>query len=93
MTTTTGVLLDHVAAVRRRMDAARRAMTEAAEATRRADPAAEAHRQRVLAMLAERPGIRSEDGASYAAELIVPRERYDGIDLLELIQRHTRGSA
>jgi hypothetical protein len=80
------------------------------------DPAAEARRQRVLAMLAHRPGlryavvtddtdsvnpdcvvlgigIREDSETIYTADLIVPRESYDGIDLLELLQRHTEGCA
>jgi hypothetical protein len=75
------------------------------------DAAAEARRQRVIAMLAERPairhalvtddadpaypdcvvlgiGIRRGDGAIYTADMIVPRDRYDGIALLDLVERH-----
>ena len=69
------------------------------------DPAAEARRQRVLAMLAERPGVRyavvtdseAEPDAVLLAlairgratcELRIPRDRYDGTLLLDLIERH-----
>ena len=69
------------------------------------DPAVEARRQRVLAMLAERPGVRyavvtdseAEPDAVLLAlairgratcELRIPRDRYDGTLLLDLIERH-----
>ncbi len=69
------------------------------------DPAAEARRQRVLAMLAERPGIRyavlTDSQADQEAvlltlairgvgtcELAIPRAKYDGVLLLDLLERH-----
>lgn len=69
------------------------------------DPAAEARRQRVLAMLAERPEIRyaaltdsKTDSEAVlftlairgkaTCELRIPREKYDGVLLLDLIERH-----
>ena len=69
------------------------------------DPAAEARRQRVLEMLAERPEIRYAAVTDYQAdrdavilalairglgtcELRIPREKYDGVLLLDLIERH-----
>jgi hypothetical protein len=75
------------------------------------DPAAEARRQRVLAMLAERPGIRyavvvdnpeadpvivalairdaMQDGSIVTCELRIPREKWDGVLFLEMLERHT----
>lgn len=38
-------------------------------------------------------GIRGENGAISTADLIVPRESYDGYRLLELVERHTEGTA
>ena len=38
-------------------------------------------------------GIRSDDGTFFVADLIVPRERYDDLDLLALVERNTRGNA
>ncbi len=72
----------------------------------RPDPAAEAHRQRVLAMLAERPGVRyavltdtsaDPDNVIVAlairgvgtCELRIPRTKYDGVLLLDLIEKHS----
>jgi hypothetical protein len=69
------------------------------------DPAAEARRQKVLAMLRENPGItyalvtdiESDPHAVIVAlairgraacELLIPRDRYDGVLLLNLIERH-----
>lgn len=67
-------------------------------------PEAEARRERVLAMLAERPGIKyavvvdnpNADPVIVAlgirgqatCELRIPREKYDGVLLLDLIERH-----
>src|SRR5258708_34353892 len=34
-------------------------------------------------------GIRSDDGTVRTCDLIVPRERYDGFALLDLIERHS----
>jgi hypothetical protein len=70
-----------------------------------ADPAPEARRRRVLAMLEVNPGARyaliTDDRADPAAvivalairgqatcELRIPRDRYDGTLLLDLIERH-----
>jgi hypothetical protein len=70
------------------------------------DAAAEARRQKVLAMLRERPTVRyvvvtdteSDPDAVIVAlaireratcELLIPRDRYDGVLLLELIDRHS----
>ena len=55
------------------------------------DPAAEARRQRVLAMLTERPGIRGamQDGWTVTCELRIPREKWDGVLFLEMLERHT----
>ncbi len=72
----------------------------------RPDPAAEARRQRVLAMLAERPDVRyavlTDTEADPEAvlltlairgratcELAIPRAKYDGVLLLDLIEKHT----
>lgn len=69
------------------------------------DAAAEARRQRVLAMLRENPTITyaavtdtdSEPHAVIVAlairgratcELLIPRDRYDGVLLLDLIEQH-----
>lgn len=75
------------------------------------DPRAEARRQRVLAMLADRQGVRyavltdtdadpedvilalairgaMADGATVTCELRIPRAKYDGFLLLDLIARH-----
>lgn len=68
------------------------------------DPATEARRQRVLAMLGEQPGIKyavvvddpDTDPVILAlairdratCELRIPRDRYDGVLLLDLIDRH-----
>lgn len=69
------------------------------------DTAAEARRQRVLAMLADRPGIRyailTDTRADPEAvlltlairgqatcELRIPQAKYDGVLLLDLIERH-----
>ncbi len=75
------------------------------------DPAAEARRQRVITMLAERPSIRyavltdtqtdpdtvilalairgaMPDGGTITCELAIPRAKYDGVLLLDLIERH-----
>lgn len=69
------------------------------------DPVAEARRQRVLAMLAERPGVRyavlTDSHADQEAvlltlairdvgtcELAIPRAKYDGVLLLDLIEQH-----
>ncbi len=69
------------------------------------DPAAEARRRRVLAMLEARPGIRYAVLTDLEAdpevaivtlairgratcELHVPRDKYDGVLLLDLIERH-----
>lgn len=68
------------------------------------DPAAEVRRQRVLAMLAERPNIRyavvvdnpDTDPVIMAlairgqatCELRIPREKFDPFLLLDLIERH-----
>jgi hypothetical protein len=69
------------------------------------DPAIEARRQRVLAMLAARPAIRYAvltdlDADPEVAiltlairgkatcELHIPREKYDGVLLLDLIEKH-----
>lgn len=69
------------------------------------DPAAEARRQRVLEMLAQRPGTRyavvtdceAEPDAVIMAlairgvgtcELRIPKAKYDGVLLLDLIERH-----
>jgi hypothetical protein len=38
-------------------------------------------------------GIRHDDRTIYTADLIVPRLSYDGMDVLELLQRHTEGCA
>ncbi len=74
------------------------------------DPAAEARRKRVLAMLAERPGIRYAvltdsqadpaavilaiairgaltNGGTVTCELEIPRTKYDGVLLLDLLER------
>ena len=68
------------------------------------DPAAEARRRKVLAMLAANPALRiavvcDGDGDPVpvaiairdkgACELLVPRDRYDGVLLLDLIERHS----
>ena len=70
------------------------------------DPAAEARRQRVLAMLRESPTVRyavvtdtdSDPDAVIvtlavrgraSCELLIPRDRYDGVLLLDLIERHS----
>lgn len=70
------------------------------------DAAAEARRQRVLAMLRESPTVRyavvtdteSDPDAVILAlgirgratcELLIPRDRYDGALLLDLIDRHS----
>ncbi len=70
------------------------------------DPRAEARRQRVLAMLAERPGVQyaalTDTKADTEAvlltlairghatcELRIPRDKYDGVLLLDLIERHS----
>ncbi|MBI4191556.1 MAG: hypothetical protein HY525_13585 [Betaproteobacteria bacterium] len=70
------------------------------------DPAVECRRQRVLEMLAQRPGTRyaavtdieAEPDAVILAlairgvgtcELRIPREKYDGVLLLDLIERHS----
>jgi hypothetical protein len=70
------------------------------------DAAAEARRQRLLAMLRERPSVRyavvtdtqSDPEAVIVAlairdratcELSIPRNRYDGVLLLDLIDRHS----
>ena len=75
------------------------------------DLAAEARRQRVLVLLAERPGIRyavltdtqadpdavivvlaiwsaKPDGGTVTCELAIPRAKYDGMLLLDLIEHH-----
>ena len=68
------------------------------------DPAAEARRQRVLAMLADRPGIRYAVLANNldtdpvlvtigirdvgTCELAIPAANYDAFALLALIERH-----
>jgi len=69
------------------------------------DPAAEARRQRVLAMLADHPearcavlsDMRADPGVVLltmairgvaTCELRIPREKYDGVLLLDLIERH-----
>jgi hypothetical protein len=69
------------------------------------EPAAEARRQRVLAMLRDSPGItyaavtdtESDPGAVIVAlairgrascEVLIPRDRYDGTLLLDLIEQH-----
>lgn len=69
------------------------------------DPAAECQRQRVLEMLAQRPGTRyaavtdieAEPNAVILAlairgggtcELRIPKAKYDGVLLLDLIERH-----
>jgi len=69
------------------------------------DPLAEVRRQRVLAMLAEQPGIqyavitdtKADPEAVILAlairgqatcELRIPRDKYDGVLLLDLIERH-----
>ena len=68
------------------------------------DPAAEARRQRVLAMLAENPNVRravvvdnaDADPVLVAVgirdvatfELVIPAARFDAFKLLELIERH-----
>lgn len=75
------------------------------------NPAAEARRQRVLAMLAKRSDIRyslitddradpeavilvlairgaMNDGSTITCELHIPRNKYDGVLLLDLIERH-----
>lgn len=69
----------------------------------RADPAMEARRQRVLAMLDDNPALRLAvvcDGqgdpvpvavgirGKATCELLVPRDRYDGVLLLDLIEGH-----
>ena len=68
-----------------------------------ADRAAEARRKRVLAMLADNPAQRlavvcDGDGdpvpvaiairGKASFEYLIPRARYDGVLLLELIERH-----
>ncbi len=82
------------------------ALQQAANDDTLPDPAAEARRQRVLAMLAERPGIRyavlTDSQADQEAvlltlairgvgtcELAIPRAKYDGVLLLDLIERHS----
>lgn len=72
----------------------------------RADPAMEARRQRMLAMLRENPDItyalvtdtESDPDAVIVAlairgratcELLIPRDRYDGVLLLDLIEKHS----
>lgn len=69
------------------------------------DPASEARRQKVLALLRDSPGItyavvtdtQSDPDAVIVAlairgratcELLVPREKWDGLLLLDLIKRH-----
>ena len=69
------------------------------------DPAAEARRQRVLAMLEKSPGIKyalitdtDSDPDSVlltlairgkaTCEFQIPRDKYDGVLLLELLERH-----
>ena len=68
------------------------------------NPAAEARRQRVLAMLAENPNVRravvvdnaDADPVLVAVgirdvatfELVIPAARFDAFKLLELIERH-----
>ncbi len=66
------------------------------------DPAAEARRERVLAMLEKSPGIKyaltDTDGDPVLLTLAIrgkatcgfqiPRDRYDGILLLDLVDRH-----
>jgi len=68
------------------------------------DPAAESRRQRVLAMLAERPGVRYavvvDDPDTDPVRLMVgirdvatfeveiPKSKYDPVLLLDLIERH-----
>ena len=69
------------------------------------EPEAEARRQRLLAMLAQAPDARhavltADDGngpvilaiairGAATAEFEIERSRYDGMLLLELIERHT----
>jgi len=70
------------------------------------DPATETRRQRVLAMLAERPGIRYAALTDATAdpeavlltlairdratcELRIPREKWDGVLFLDLLERHS----
>ena len=87
------------------------ALRQAANDDTPPDPAAEARRQRVLAMLAERPGIRyavvvddpdtdpvtvalgirgaMQDGSTVTCELRIPREKWDGVLFLEMLERHT----
>ena len=68
------------------------------------DPATEARRQRVLAMLADNPALRLAvvcDGAGDpvpvavairdkgSVEILIPAARFDPFALLELVERHT----
>ena len=68
------------------------------------DPATEARRQRVLAMLADNPALRLAvvcDGAGDpvpvavairdkgSIEILIPAARFDPFALLELVERHT----
>ena len=80
------------------------ALQEAANDDTLPDPAAEARRQRVLGMLAERPGVRyavvvdnpDTDPVIVAlgirgqatCEFRIPREKWDGVLFLDLIERH-----
>ncbi len=78
--------------------------TESSNCAALPDPAMEARRQRVLAVLAERPGIKyavlvdSPDAdpvivalgirGHATCELRIPREKFDPFLLLDLIERH-----